>query len=359
MVYFRRVRFGEAIRPISLAAALAAALAFASPASAGESDSRIVGGSATAIESVPWQVAVVKDARFSGNDFQRQFCGGTLIAPRIVQTAAHCVFQNDPDDLVIPRTNMDPDDLDVVAGRTTLSSATGQRLDVAGILIDSRYNAAIDAFDAAWLSLAAAPGAPAAPLKIAGPDEAPLWAPGAQTLTSGWGDTSEGGSPSDTLRSVVAPIILDSTCDQLGGLYSTFNAAYMVCAGHMSGGADSCQGDSGGPLAAPGFEGTTPVFRLVGVVSFGQGCARANAPGVYTRVAAPAYNPAAQAFVDSLEASSGIPDSGSVYGSGATAAPQFPPEEVKCKKGKVRKKGKCVKKKKKKKKGKKKRKKRR
>jgi secreted trypsin-like serine protease len=148
------------------------------------------------------------------------------------------------------------------------------------------------------------------------------------------------------VKSAIVPILPDPSCDALSGLYDDFTAVSMVCAGFLSGGTDSCQGDSGGPLAAPGFVGGQPVNRLVGVVSWGEGCARPNAPGVYTRIAGPSYNPFAQLAVDTLETNAGIPDSGSVYGSGATAsapAPPAPPapKAKKCKK-KKKKKGKAA-----------------
>jgi trypsin len=282
-------------------------------------DPRIVGGSTTTIEAVPYQVALVLDARFGGSTLA---CGGTLIAPRIVQTAAHCIFDGDPDG---DDSTWDTNDLDVVTGRTTLSSGAGQRLNVLSGIFDGDYDPDTFEFDAAWLTLSAAPAAPAAPVKIAGPDEAALWGAGAQTRVSGWGDTSEGGSLSDTVKSAITPILSDASCDALSGLYDDFTAVSMVCAGFPSGGTDACQGDSGGPLVAPGFVGTAPVNRLVGVVSWGEGCARPNAPGVYTRIAGPGYNPFAQQIVDALETNAGIPDSGSVYGSGATVSAPTPP----------------------------------
>lgn len=306
---------------------------------------RIVGGSTTTINEYPWQVALVYDTHVAiippDNDFRRQFCGGTLITPQIVQTAAHCLVGTDPDDG--GATNMETNDLDVVAGKTTLSPAGGQKLNVIAGFIDS-FNPATNDFDAAWLVLQSPVAPPATRTLIAGPSEASLWAPGAQTRVSGWGSTSQGGTGSDTLKAATVPIIPDPTCGAIGGPYADFDATNMVCAGVLAGGTDSCQGDSGGPLVAPGFVGSTPVIRLAGVVSWGVGCAQPNAPGVYTRIASPAYNPFAQQRVDDLETTNGVPDAGSIYGSGASPNPPAAPKR-KCKKGKKLKKGKCVKKK--------------
>ena len=103
---------------------------------------------------------------------------------------------------------------------------------------------------------------------------------------TGYGLTVPGNnaSKSDTLRLATVPIISDSTCCSPAVYAGVFFPRVHICAGHLGGGIDSCQGDSGGPLqtAAGAASGTT---RLVGIVSFGSGCAQANAPGVYTRVA--------------------------------------------------------------------------
>ncbi|MCM2268378.1 MAG: serine protease, partial [Elusimicrobiales bacterium] len=98
----------------------------------------------------------------------------------------------------------------------------------------------------------------------------------ADFVTAGWGTTSEGGGVSKILMKVSVPFVDKATC----------SAAYdgitdsMICAGYKEGGKDSCQGDSGGPLIV----GTGANMALAGVVSWGEGCARPNKYGVYSKV---------------------------------------------------------------------------
>ncbi|XP_054709106.1 trypsin-1-like [Uloborus diversus] len=101
---------------------------------------------------------------------------------------------------------------------------------------------------------------------------------GMATVT-GWGTTSQGGSLSETLRAVDVPIMTDDECRKA---YEDMIEDSMICAGYEEGGKDSCQGDSGGPFVQRSESG---VSTLIGIVSWGKGCAQPNNPGVYTETA--------------------------------------------------------------------------
>ncbi|PRD36682.1 UNVERIFIED_CONTAM: Trypsin-1 [Trichonephila clavipes] len=88
-----------------------------------------------------------------------------------------------------------------------------------------------------------------------------------------------GGSLSETLRAVDVPILSDEKCKEV---YKENYEPTMLCAGYDEGGQDSCQGDSGGPFVQRSSDG---VSTLIGIVSWGYGCAQPNYPGVYTETA--------------------------------------------------------------------------
>jgi secreted trypsin-like serine protease len=300
----------------------------ASAQTGGTVQPKIVGGSTASTAQFPWQAAVVFTG--SGSAHNRQFCGGSLVTSRIVMTAAHCVFDTDPDCSSLlcaindpggdGTVKLDPNDVDVVLGRTTLSGSDGAEIPVQAVSYRSNYNPdyqgdGVPRFDVAYLVLAASSSQ--AQIKIAGPDEAALWDAGSPAVVSGWGTTSD--SPSartqDTLRAANVNVIDDTTCfnDYAIGLgQSDFDSGTMLCAGTPSG-ADACFGDSGGPLETP-LEGGG--YRLVGVVGWGEGCGDPSFPGVYTRVAGSTMLPLIESDVASLESSNGLPAEG-VVGSGA------------------------------------------
>lgn len=97
---------------------------------------------------------------------------------------------------------------------------------------------------------------------------------GTQATVAGWGATRENGSASSRLLKVTVPVVSRASCQAVYGSQVT---TQMWCAGTAAGGKDSCQGDSGGPIVDP--SGT-----LIGLVSWGNGCARPGVPGVYARV---------------------------------------------------------------------------
>lgn len=97
---------------------------------------------------------------------------------------------------------------------------------------------------------------------------------GEMTSVVGWGTLYEGGRVSTELRRVSLPIISNVDCNRA---YANGILDGMLCAGYELGEKDACQGDSGGPMTIDG--------TLVGIVSWGNGCARPGYPGVYTRVA--------------------------------------------------------------------------
>jgi Trypsin len=249
--------------------------------------SRIVGGSPTTIAEWPWQAALL-DLTRPGDDFQRQFCGGSLVAPNAVVTAAHCAF-----DVVDTDGGFDPVFFDVVTGRTVLSSSQGQELPVASYLFftDPAGNPLFDGdpshgWDVILIRLASPSMSPT--INLAGPNETDSWAPGRPAFATGWGALNDPpvGPPTfpDDLREVQVSIIADNTCGSPAVYDGLFIPELMVCAGVLAGGRDTCEGDSGGPLVVP-FAGGG--FRLVGDTSFGPstGCGLPNLPGVYGRIA--------------------------------------------------------------------------
>lgn len=241
---------------------------------------RIVGGSPTAIEAWPWQVALTLSPDvYGGSAYRRMFCGGTLVAPTVVVTAAHCLYD--------PKTSSftHPSEYAIVSGRTKLSSGGGQEIPFATyqVLVDSAGNPIYDHGSSRWdlaIVQLARPSS-ATPIQIAGPGERSVWAGGAFAFVTGWGSNFEGGSVSDVLHAVQISIIDDSRCSSIFSP-GEIHLDSMLCAGFLPGGKDACQGDSGGPLVVPIAGGG---FRLVGDTSWGYGCAQPGNPGVYGRLA--------------------------------------------------------------------------
>jgi trypsin len=220
---------------------------------------RVVGGEKTDIKLHPWQVAL--NIAFNGNTY---LCGGSLIADRWVLTAAHCMM---------PGTQ--PQNVRAKSGATNYTT-TGAWAEVEWIVIHKDYNPATHEHDLALLRVRPRPDGRIIPLATSA--QAP--ALGTPLEVTGWGATSEDGESSRVLLKGIVPYADNATCNGPTAYKGAIRPG-MMCAGYREGGVDSCQGDSGGPLVWRTADG--PV--LVGVVSWGEGCARKLRYGVYTRVA--------------------------------------------------------------------------
>lgn len=224
--------------------------------------SRIVGGETTDINRWPWQVGV-----FPGGSL----CGGSLIHKQWVLTAAHCFEKVSSAAQVSVR-----------AGSSGLKEG-GQQIAASKVVVHPGYGKGTreNQDDIALIKLQSPVTHPDARIiQLQDKKLEQIFAsPGACAYVTGWGRTADGGEVSPTLRQVSIPIVGRSTCD---GAYPNRVSDKAVCAGYEGGAKDSCQGDSGGPLVV---EGGPTGWTQTGVVSWGEGCARPGAYGVYTRVA--------------------------------------------------------------------------
>ncbi|KAF4552574.1 Trypsin [Elsinoe fawcettii] len=228
------------------------ALAFAAPT---PQDEFIVGGTSASTAEFPFIVSIQR----SGS----HFCGGTLINANTVVTAGHCT------------EGLSTSGLTIRAGSNSRSSG-GTVSSVTRIINNPNFNSNTLDGDVAILKLTTSiPQSSTiayAVLAASGSDPAS----GSSATVAGWGTLSSGGTSIPTaLQKVTVPIVSRTTCRSN---YSTSQITNnMVCAGVAAGGKDSCQGDSGGPLVDANK-------ALIGIVSWGDGCAAAGKPGVYSRV---------------------------------------------------------------------------
>jgi transmembrane serine protease 11D len=236
----------------------------------GGASSRIVGGEPVLATDHAWQVALVRG--ILPEPQRSQFCGGSLIGTNWVLTAAHCVRNS--------VVREDPSRLDVVAG-TAVYISGGERLKVAAIHTHPKYNASTMENDFALLQLAspATTGGSATTRPIAFADKDTQVPAGTTACVTGWGATAESAAGSLELLGAEVPVVSNDVCNQPQS-YNGDIKSTMLCAGKEVGGVDSCQGDSGGPLWAT-IQGRQ---TLVGVVSWGEGCARRLKYGIYALV---------------------------------------------------------------------------
>ncbi|XP_076851794.1 transmembrane protease serine 9-like [Brachyhypopomus gauderio] len=226
-------------------------------------NNKIVGGQAATAGSWPWQVSL----RLTADNFH--FCGGSLINNGWVLTAAHCFGSYTASQVT------------VYLGTQSLTGTNTNQVSrtVTSVTIHPNYNGNTHDNDLALLQLSSTVTFTSYITPVCLADYSSTFFNGTLSWVTGWGNIANGVSlPSPgNLQEVQVPIIGNRKCFCLYGGGITGN---MLCAGVLSGGKDSCQGDSGGPLVVK--QGS--VWLQAGIVSFGIGCAQANAPGVYTRV---------------------------------------------------------------------------
>ncbi|KAL9927296.1 trypsin-like [Glossina fuscipes fuscipes] len=216
---------------------------------------RIVNGIETPIEKRPYQISL---------QWERgsHFCGGSIISEDIIVTAAHCVARKNPSELRVRLGSTYYNEGGIVVGVKAL-----------------KYHEKFDG-DTLWHDIAI--------LKLEKPVKQSstiryiemaknVPKTGTPAVVSGWGTKCFSGCPlSPVLMEVEVAFLQREDCASKTYLYGEMIKKTMVCGYATS--KDACQGDSGGPFVAEG--------KLVGVVSWGEGCALDGYPGVYADVAA-------------------------------------------------------------------------
>ncbi|XP_069750462.1 ST14 transmembrane serine protease matriptase b isoform X2 [Narcine bancroftii] len=230
--------------------------------------SRIVGGMDAEVGEWPWQVSL----------HFKQFghtCGASVISNSWLVSAAHC-FQDDRNG----NRFSEPGNWVAYLGlhvQQNLNKRVEKR-NIKHIIVHKHYNSQMFDNDIALLELTDTVLFTSVIQPICLPDATHNFPVGKSTWITGWGRLKEDGDVATVLQKAEVRIIRRKHCNEL--LSSTITSN-MLCAGYLSGGIDACQGDSGGPMSS--VETNGKVF-LAGIVSWGDGCARKNKPGVYTKV---------------------------------------------------------------------------
>uniref|UniRef100_A0A8C8HWC8 Hepsin n=1 Tax=Oncorhynchus tshawytscha TaxID=74940 RepID=A0A8C8HWC8_ONCTS len=236
-------------------------------------EDRIVSGVDARQGSWPWQVSLQYDGVHQ--------CGGSIISDRWIVSAAHC----------FPERNRQVSRWRVLLGSiyNKLTHKNVRVLEVKTVVYHSSYLPFVDpniddnSRDIAVLALAQPLHFTDYIQPVCLPHYGQRLIDGQIGTVTGWGNVGYYGTLADVLQEANVPIINDAVCNA-PDYYDNQITTSMFCAGFEKGGTDACQGDSGGPFVAEDSLSKASRYRLLGVVSWGTGCAMAKKPGVYTRV---------------------------------------------------------------------------
>jgi len=232
--------------------------------------SRIIGGTPTAAGDWPNIGFLLLDDDHRSRD-ERLFCGLSLVSSRFLLTAAHCVAL--PNGSIIPI-----EEISAVLGTNNVLDQNSMERPILRVYVHPEYNALTSENDIALLELATSAD-DIEPLPLADFDANQF--AGDPALVVGWGatevDINAGPIAFPTLQQeVVVPLVSRSICN---GPFQGIIQVSHLCAGRIQGAVDACQGDSGSALL---YRGNDQIYRQVGIISFGVGCARPFLFGVYT-----------------------------------------------------------------------------
>ncbi|WP_406403283.1 serine protease [Streptomyces sp. NBC_00879] len=237
----------RALQRCAAAGAVVLAAISLQPTSSSAATPPVVGGTRAAQGEFPFMVRLSMG------------CGGALYTKQIVLTAAHCVSGSGNNTSIT-----------ATAGVVDLQSSSAIKVKSTKVLQAPGYNGT--GKDWALIKLAKPIDLPT--LKIA---DTKAFDNGTFAV-AGWGAAREGGGQQRYLLKAQVPFVSDASCKQA---YPELVAGEEICAGFQQGGVDTCQGDSGGPMFR---KDNNNAWIQVGIVSWGEGCARPNYPGVYTEV---------------------------------------------------------------------------
>ncbi|NXX79448.1 TMPS2 protease, partial [Urocolius indicus] len=220
---------------------------------------RIVGGTVATLGQWPWQVSL----HVQGT----HVCGGSIITPQWIVTAAHCVEGQ----------LSEAYRWKVYAGilnQGEMLLGTGYKVQL--VISHPDYDTDSKDNDVALMKLETPLSFTDTVQPVCLPNPGMMFQTNQECWISGWGAEYQGGKTSNNLNYAMVQLIEYSTCNSVS-VYNGMVLPTMICAGYLEGGVDSCQGDSGGPLVTK----KNSVWWLVGDTSWGTGCASRNRPGVY------------------------------------------------------------------------------